>query len=99
MTVFTQVSIHSTVSQSEEDHRKQGLVVRRALHADRQNVNLVHEVFRQAFLLPFIRIDKCNDKDKPISPAGVVIKAFSMWLHPNEEERRCALPLWCQGML
>ena len=89
---------HSTVSSShsEEERRQQGILVRRAIYSNRANVNLIHEVFRQAFLLPFIKIDKCHEKEKPISPAGVVIKAFSMWLNPNEEERRCALPIWCE---
>ena len=73
---------HSIVSSShsEEERREQGILVRKTIYSNRENVNLVHEIFRQAFMLPFVRIDKCHEKEKPISPAGVVIKAFSMWL-------------------
>ena len=83
-------------SHSEEERRQQGVIVRRAIYSNRENVNIIHEVFRQAFLLPPVPFDKCNEKEKPISPASVVIKAFSMWLNPNEDERRCALPIWCE---
>jgi len=58
----------STVSSShsEEERRQQGILVRNAIYSNRPNVNLIHEVFRQAFLLPFIKIDKCHEKEKPI---------------------------------
>jgi len=50
----------------------------------------------QKFLNPSYFLNDLNFHSLLISPAGVVIKAFSMWLSPNEDERRCALPVWCE---
>lgn len=88
----------SSSFESEEEHRKHGKIIRGTVFSTRENVNLVHEIFRQAFLLPFVKVDDCiYDKENAISPAGVVIKAFSMWLNASEgRSPPCVKPVWCE---
>lgn len=83
--------------ESEEEHRRHGQIIRQTIFSTRENVNLVQEIFRQAFLLPFVKVDDCSEKEKPLSPAGVVIKAFSMWLNASENRLpSCTKPVWCE---
>lgn len=84
VSVYTQNSADSTLlspesaisqqdSQNQEDSAVSAMLVREVLYGNRDNVNFVHELYRQAFLLDF-------------NHAGAIRKAIAVykdWIQMN----------------
>lgn len=84
MSVYTQNSVDSNLlspesttsqqdSQNQEDSAVSAMLVREVLYGNRDNVNFVHELYRQAFLLDF-------------NHAGAIRKAIAVykdWIQMN----------------
>ena len=65
-------------------------IVRRTLHTTRENVNLIQEIIRQAFLLPLAPLQKSEVRRRDENAIEIVIRTFN-WILWDAQ-----MPIWCE---